>query len=345
MMTPKQLRQALGDIGRAVSARQLTDWRAKGLLSPLKQVGQGRGSGARYFWGEADVLDRAATVYDALALRSRVQPTLLTIWFAGYPVPISLIRKAWLGQIRGEERQIRRIATKLGGLENVYGKLATTAAKRQSSKLRVSFQDLEEIMVEIFGSALDKNYEFDPEMYRDLFSKAFSALVSKDVLFTPSLNARTLSKLQLWLKDLATTKGRREILSSASDLDLLNAHAKWLILGKAMQLVPGVDRLVGGVGLNAPKQVSRSFGGAIILILLYISRSRYATRVTKIFELGNDLIVSHELDIHRALEQQQSFNVDYPVLGAKLEFLKEKISELWELFWTDLSNGSDEHIC
>src|SRR5437762_3332775 len=143
MMTPKQLRQALGDIGRAVSARQLTDWRAKGLLPPLKQVGQGRGPGARYFWGEPDVLDRAATVYDALALTSRVQPTLLAIWFAGYPVPISLIRKAWLGQIRAEQRHLRRMATKLGGLENVYGKLARTAANQQSSKINASLRDLE----------------------------------------------------------------------------------------------------------------------------------------------------------------------------------------------------------
>src|SRR5690242_13093600 len=123
MITPKQLRQALADIGRAVSARQLTDWRAKGLLPPLKQVGEGRGSGARFFWGEPDVLDRAATVYDALALKSRVQPALLAIWFAGYSVPIRVIRKAWLEQIRAEERHLRRMATRLGGLENVYGKL------------------------------------------------------------------------------------------------------------------------------------------------------------------------------------------------------------------------------
>ena len=70
-------------------------------------------------------------------------------------------------------------------------------------------------------------------------------------------------------------------------------------------------------------------------------------RVAQIFKLGNDLIVAHELDIRRALEQQQFLNVDYPVVAAKLEFLKEKVSELWELFWTDLSNGGDDrkHVC
>jgi hypothetical protein len=122
----------------------------------------------------------------------------------------------------------------------------------------------------------------------------------------------------------------------------LKAHAKWLILGKVMQFIPGIDRLVDGVGLNQAKQISMGFGGVIILILLYINRSRYANRVTQIFELGSNLIVSYEFDIHRALEQQQFFNIDHPVAAAKLEFLKERVSELWELFWTDLSNGGDD---
>lgn len=347
MMTPKQLRQALGDIGRVVSARQLTDWRAKGLLPPLKQVGQGRGPGALYLWEEPDIVDRAATVYDALALRSRVQPTLLAIWFAGYPVPISLIRKAWLGQIRGWERYLRRMAAKLGGLENVYSKLAKTMANQQSPKINASLQDFEEVMLEIFGIAFDNNYEFEPETYRELFSQMFSALISKDASYTISLNTVTLSKLQQWLKDLTTTQGRREIIFYASDSDFLNAHAKWVVLGKVMQLWPGVDRLVDGVGVNQAKLIAMGFGGVLILILLYIKRSRYANRVTQIFELGNDLVVSHELDIRSALEQHQSFSVDYPVVAAKFEFLKERVSELWELFWTDLSNGGDdrEHVC
>src|ERR1051326_6647468 len=148
--------------------------------------------------------------------RERVEfrRVLFRVWCARYPVPISLIRKAWLGQIRREERYLRRMATKQGGLENVYGKLAATLAKQQSSKINVPLQDLEEIMVEIFGIALDKNYEFDPEIYRELFSKQFSALISKDASHTLSLNTITLSKLQQWLKDLATTQGRRGIVSS-----------------------------------------------------------------------------------------------------------------------------------
>jgi hypothetical protein len=239
------------------------------------------------------------------------------------------------------------MATKQGGLENVYGKLAATLAKQQSSKINVSLQDLEEIMVEIFGIALDKNYEFDPEIYRELFSKQFSALISKDASYTLSLNTITLSKLQQWLKDLATTQGRRGIVSSASDTDFLNAHAKWLVLGKVVKFIPGTGKLVDGFGLNQGKQIAMGFGGALILILLYISRSRYADRVTQIFELGNDVIVSYEREIRRALEPQESFNVDCPVVAAKLEFLKGRVSELWELFWTDLSNVSDDrkHVC
>jgi hypothetical protein len=79
----------------------------------------------------------------------------------------------------------------------------------------------------------------------------------------------------------------------------------------------------------------------------YINQSRYANRVTEIFEFCGGLIVSYELDIRRALEQQKFFNVDYPVVAAKLEFLKERVSELWKSFWTDLSNGGDDrkHVC
>src|SRR5205814_6951046 len=115
----------------------------------------------------------------------------------------------------------------------------------------------------------DNNYKFDPETYRELFSQVFSAVSSKNASYTLSLNVITLSKLQQWLKDLATTQGRREIISSASDSDFLNAHAKWLVLGKVLQLIPGADRLADGVGLNQAKHIARSFGGVIILIFLY----------------------------------------------------------------------------
>src|SRR5205823_5832000 len=145
------------------------------------------------------------------------------------------------------------------------------------------------------------------------FSQVFSALIKKNTL---SLKTTTLSKLQQWLKDLATTKGRREILSSASDADFLDAHAKWLILRKVTQYIPGVDRLVDGVGLNQAKLIAIGFGGMLIRILLYIQRSTYADRVTKIVELGEDLIKSAELDIRKAPEQQ-FFHWDDPFIAAK----------------------------
>src|SRR5664279_5777920 len=78
------------------NARNLTNWRAKGLLPPLTKRGRGHGQGTHVFWTQPDILDRAIAVCEFMRQHRRTETALLQLWFAGFDVDAELIRSAWL---------------------------------------------------------------------------------------------------------------------------------------------------------------------------------------------------------------------------------------------------------
>src|SRR5437763_5402174 len=98
MITPAELIEHLRRRAYSVTERQLTDWRAKGLLPNLRQQGRGRGHGAIYVWRESNIIDHAATVCELLNRHARTETALLGTWFAGYRIETPRVRNAWLGR-------------------------------------------------------------------------------------------------------------------------------------------------------------------------------------------------------------------------------------------------------
>jgi hypothetical protein len=327
MMTPDELLRALGKSGRPVSSRLLTDWRSKGLLPPLKQRGQGRGPGALYGWREPDILDRAATVYDLLALKSRVRPALMAIWFIGYPVEIRRIREAWVSGIREEERHLVRLAAQRGGLDNVYAPWATKLAKKLSTEARMKWKDLEQFYLEILGVIIDPDYEFDALVDTDLFVQVISAVTT-----TSLINKTNLGHLLTEIQTRVLPEARRDFLMSVSDVELLKAQSKWVILGRFLRLMLSDAPLQGftGLGFNTAKRMAAAFGGFGILVFLHADRSSYSKLLDEIFELGDDLLASNRDQIHID-SKKQIFIVDGTAAQTKWELLVTKISDLWTL--------------
>lgn len=107
----RQLALALAESGRQVSLNQILAWRNDGLLPALASHG-GRG-GRTYYWREADILARAQSVYDSLSRHGRPDAALITLWIQGYPVPLPLLRRAWLQRTRLKgPRKLRRCAAR-----------------------------------------------------------------------------------------------------------------------------------------------------------------------------------------------------------------------------------------
>ena len=98
-MAPAELVVAGQARGYHFEPRTLTDWRHKGLLPPLRQIGLGRGKGKRQVWTDPDIVDQAIMVAQLLARRSRTRPALLRLWRVGFRVPSELAREIWLEQL------------------------------------------------------------------------------------------------------------------------------------------------------------------------------------------------------------------------------------------------------
>src|SRR5580692_10518540 len=106
MLTQAQLVVDLQDRGYHVTARQLKDWRAKGLLPPLTGRGRGRGLGVGRHWQDGErVLSQGIAVRDLLNRKERVHWVFLGLWFAGYEVDMVKVQKVWLSSLAHTESE------------------------------------------------------------------------------------------------------------------------------------------------------------------------------------------------------------------------------------------------
>ena len=97
-VSERELADALGKSGRQAGLSDLVAWRRAGLLPPFASCGTG--AGRTYYWSEPDIQDRAEAVYDALILCGRIDSALITIWLAGFDVPLERLRRALAHRLR-----------------------------------------------------------------------------------------------------------------------------------------------------------------------------------------------------------------------------------------------------
>ena len=157
--TPTELVAALDRHGVEVTERRLTDWRAKGLLPPLKKIGLGRGKGTRQFWENDEVLQQAIAAEYFLYRKSRTRYALSRLWLAGFDVPVELGKATWLEYIEQRRKSINRIVSKRGRLE---GWLSSTLEKSNTPSHE---NDNSELINELFLETLQLIYNQDIEFW------------------------------------------------------------------------------------------------------------------------------------------------------------------------------------
>jgi hypothetical protein len=97
-VSERQLLFALLAGGRKAGLPELRAWRKAGLLPPL--ASHGTGAGRSYYWREPHILAQAQRVHDALQRHGRIDEALITVWLAGFDVPLERVRRAWLNRAK-----------------------------------------------------------------------------------------------------------------------------------------------------------------------------------------------------------------------------------------------------
>ena len=112
----RQLLCALLESGRKAGLAELRAWRKAGLLPPL--ASHGIGTGRSYYWREPDIQAQAEQVHDALQRHGRIDEALITVWLAGFDVPLERVRRAWANRAKMRDRSRARAQEYVGVIKH-----------------------------------------------------------------------------------------------------------------------------------------------------------------------------------------------------------------------------------
>jgi hypothetical protein len=98
----RQLLCALLEGGRKAGLAEFRAWRKAGLLPAL--ASHGTGAGRSYYWREPGIQAQAEQVHDALQRHGRIDEALITVWLAGFDVPLERVRRAWANRAKMRDR-------------------------------------------------------------------------------------------------------------------------------------------------------------------------------------------------------------------------------------------------
>jgi hypothetical protein len=331
MITPARVIEQLRRRGHRVTARQLTDWRAKGLLPLLVQQGRGRGPGANYFWWEPDIVDHAATVCELLDRRARIETALLGTWFAGFKIDIARVRKAWLARLIRAQSSIEREASRRGELEDLLGGWSLRLAKNQARSVGLPYRDLDDLLLVVLNTVFDPNYRFVLADNLDLIEIANRFLwstTSAQSNFAP-LTAESFERTFTFVREKLSLTSIQKLVSSASDDELADAHRRWLACMNAVGwLVKATasGKLTNDLG-DFGKRIAIAFGPYCVLVLLYLARHGTGPMMDATIELLDEF--DHRVSGSGAwLEKMQRTGG-----GTDADdFPRERFAEIWRSF-------------
>ena len=227
MITPDDLRAELDRLGVAVTLRTLTDWRAKGLLPPLKKKGLGQGKGTQQGWLNPDIVDQAIATHFLLERYSNTQAALLSLWSAGYSVPTETVKNAWLSRLGRELTRNRKHGRKRGGYSILIASwIERTLKRKYVDPLNYSLA-LKDFIAEAFGLAIDPEFDFDIESTSTLIIQAFNLESANEVYAKVD---ETLKELMPILMAVFPIDKARETVESITVDELESTHKQLKVL-------------------------------------------------------------------------------------------------------------------
>lgn len=234
-ITPKELLDYLASTGRIVFPRTLTDWRAKGLLPPLKEAGRGRGPGKLQYWDDPAVRQQAIVLFDTLAAKRRTDSALWVLWFCGFDVDPEKVRVYWLETLDAalfkKDRDFQETISDKYAAE--FGRLADLMVAKQNWDLETA----EPIAREILVSANElPSIPIDKEEFGELFA-AVKCLIADFNQDQPIKCRLTRKRFQRWLqlyKAYSSVAGLKQTLFRITVPELGRAQNYLITLGSLL---------------------------------------------------------------------------------------------------------------
>lgn len=175
---------------RLTTARQLTSWRSKHLLPPLTRRGRGQGPGAIWIWDQADIIDRAALVFDLLAIRSRTSFALLGLWQCGFEVHPTALRAAWSDRVtlglpvwmregRGRKARLKQLGPTFEEIEDQYSAMASSIARGLEAQNNAEPDSMIQPILSLLGLLYNSSISDDPEAELDAILDGIDTLINR----------------------------------------------------------------------------------------------------------------------------------------------------------------------
>ena len=297
-LTSKQVINELAKTGRRVTARKLTDWRARELLPQLSEKGKGRGKGKVYLWTQPDILDRAAFVADHKGWdTSRV---ILVLWCCGFEVPQKTLKGAWLEEIE----KVTRLVTKQD--MNAEWRLK---AQDYFDELGDAFHQHAVAFRNLKRAENDDMAEFAYETVQMVCAFIFANVISEDIDIEidhinqylpyykpkigdyreyggfPMINVEVASSMRRFINVFEM----RDAIREATPTRIAEAEFIWRTICRLLTLVPPARS--PELGLTWERRIQATFGRPVLSSLMVVLRTKGEVPFVRLFEA-----VSEHLD-------------------------------------------------
>ena len=327
-ITQEEFIEALAAHGVSVTPRRLTDWRAKGLLPPLRSHGRGRGQGRVYCVEDAEsVLEQTVTIDWLLAHRSRTEPALLTLWSGGFSVETSRAKRAWL-------TVLRRSAISPHDAEGAAIDWAEKIAPKLAVQHSIDRNALAEVLALILGLIFNPAFVFDPTSDSELIARVLQWLLREDILTaTVDLLDETKQRDAINLaKATFSATAVLNIVARSTRKELSQAQAAWKSITEIARRLAGKRPQVHNrqIGPADGTRLAIVFGLPAIFAALVMIKFDDHRCFERSIELARLLLRQPEFEI--ALDRLKSPGNNPPRQLKEISELTNALGSIWSEF-------------
>lgn len=309
-------------MGYSLTPRTISNWIGHGLLPPLVARGNGRGRGKTYYWPDPIVVPQAMAASDFLGIKSRFVDARLNLWWAGFVVPLPMIRRGWLNQVLDEAERLGALPSDPYDRDEWVTRQVAKVADKQKGPSRAG-------AIALTQAVLSADFDI-----RDV---EVSAAILGDLaaLFpgaTDAWRAKMFQQLLAFVHENFAVANRYELLSNASDETLIAAQRDWRLV---VQLVSEGLRFVPGIGGGQPPPQWRAMwwrfiarlGEFAILVDMGLRNLGYGRRLDESVLIIAD--VATRVNVRRSLRQTMKQREITDELAAAAELAIDKLSLIW----------------
>ena len=321
-LSDQLLIEAMARTGRQGSAASLQHWRSSGLLPQFKSRGLGR-RGKAYFWTEPNILACACCVFDALAIHSKLDDALWSVWLAGYPVPPGHLRKAF----RSRRDRTKDWTTKhlRSGAPFSRTRGPTSSAKQdmvgRSNDLALNL--LLNVLQLLVPDSFDKVEERTVTTCRNVIS----ALELDDDTRRSWTGAR-FARLARLVQIAARLLERSDLVSLASDVELSKAHNCFKVVARFLYICDSMEKRakLDDIVTVWPLDLALAIGAPLFLLILFLVRCGYEAPLERTARL-----IEQTWADDRATSAPNALRCDEAALdSAGLNQLKVGAAAIWQ---------------